>query len=486
MDYVPGREDRIAGAARRARLRLRRRLGPLRRRARGRRRRLGRLGARDRPGPGLGALLRDARRGRPQRPLRHPRPPRPGQGLGRRAPPARGATRASTTSLRSRRSPRPAIAVEVSTAGLRKPVGELYPSDAFAEMCVDAGAAFALSSDAHVPRARRLRIRSGGGGDARLGGRGDLRLRAPRAPHGAARMTGGSRVGIGYDSHRFAAGRRLVLGGVEIEHDLGLEGHSDADVVTHAVIDAVLGAAGLGDLGTHFPPGEERWRDADSLDLLRTVLGMLSGPVVNVDATVICEAPRLGEHRAEMERNLAAGAGGAGERQGDHQRGHGFRRPRGGHRLHGGGARRHRWAIRFCTDGLREPARARPQGQARLARPAGRRALQREDARRGRRDPADPAGQARPRRARARALGRLARRRDRRGRDHPPGRRDGDRRGRLGDLRRDAPALQRPRARARATGASSPATASRSWPATTAASSTRPSLSRSWAPTAST
>ena len=122
-------------------------------------------------------------------------------------------------------------------------------------------------------------------------------------------MTGGARVGIGYDSHRFAAGRRLVLGGVEIEHDLGLEGHSDADVVTHAVIDAVLGAAGLGDLGTHFPPGEDRWRDADSLDLLRTALGMLSGPVVNVDATVICEAPRLGEHRAEMEANLAAALG---------------------------------------------------------------------------------------------------------------------------------------------------------------------------------
>ncbi len=117
------------------------------------------------------------------------------------------------------------------------------------------------------------------------------------------------RVGIGYDSHRFAPGRRLILGGVEIEHDQGLEGHSDADVITHAVIDALLGAAGLGDLGTHFPPDDEKWRDTDSLDLLRTVLAMLDGPVANVDATVICEAPRLGPHRAEIERNLSEAIG---------------------------------------------------------------------------------------------------------------------------------------------------------------------------------
>jgi 2-C-methyl-D-erythritol 2,4-cyclodiphosphate synthase len=113
-----------------------------------------------------------------------------------------------------------------------------------------------------------------------------------------------ARVGIGYDSHRFAAGRRLVLGGVEVAHDMGLEGHSDADVLAHAVIDAVLGAAGLGDLGTHFPPDDDRWRDANSIDLLRTAVAMVRGRVVNVDATVICEAPRLGEHRPEMERLL--------------------------------------------------------------------------------------------------------------------------------------------------------------------------------------
>jgi 2-C-methyl-D-erythritol 2,4-cyclodiphosphate synthase len=114
-----------------------------------------------------------------------------------------------------------------------------------------------------------------------------------------------SRVGIGYDSHRFAAGRRLVLGGVEIEHERGLSGHSDADVLTHAVIDALLGAAGQGDIGTLFPDDEERWRDADSLDLLRTVVGTVGGRIVNVDATLVCEEPRLAPHRAEMERLLA-------------------------------------------------------------------------------------------------------------------------------------------------------------------------------------
>jgi 2-C-methyl-D-erythritol 2,4-cyclodiphosphate synthase len=111
-------------------------------------------------------------------------------------------------------------------------------------------------------------------------------------------------VGIGYDSHRFAAGRPLILGGVEIDHPLGLEGHSDADVLTHAVIDAILGAAGGGDIGTLFPPDEERWRGADSIDLLRTAIGTIGGMVVNVDATVICEEPKLGPYKAEMERNL--------------------------------------------------------------------------------------------------------------------------------------------------------------------------------------
>jgi len=112
-------------------------------------------------------------------------------------------------------------------------------------------------------------------------------------------------VGIGYDSHRFAAGRRLVLGGVAIDHDRGLAGHSDADVLAHAVIDALLGAAGKGDIGTLFPDDDPRWRDADSIDLLRTVAGTIAGRIVNIDATVVCEQPRLGLYKAEMERKIA-------------------------------------------------------------------------------------------------------------------------------------------------------------------------------------
>ena len=111
-------------------------------------------------------------------------------------------------------------------------------------------------------------------------------------------------VGIGYDSHRFAPGRRLVLGGVEIEHPRGLAGHSDADVLTHAVIDAVLGAGGGGDIGTMFPDDDPQWQGADSIDLLRTVVGTIAGAIVNIDATVICEQPRLGPYKAEMERTI--------------------------------------------------------------------------------------------------------------------------------------------------------------------------------------
>ncbi len=112
-------------------------------------------------------------------------------------------------------------------------------------------------------------------------------------------------VGIGYDSHRFAEGRRLVLGGVEIDYARGLAGHSDADVLTHAVIDALLGAAGMGDIGTLFPDDEERWQGADSIDLLRTVVGTVAGKIVNIDVTLVCEEPRIAPHRAEMERILA-------------------------------------------------------------------------------------------------------------------------------------------------------------------------------------
>ena len=112
-------------------------------------------------------------------------------------------------------------------------------------------------------------------------------------------------VGIGYDSHRFAEGRLLVLGGVEIDHPCGLAGHSDADVLTHAVIDALLGASASGDIGTLFPDDDDLWHDADSIDLLRTVVGTVAGRIVNIDATLVCEEPRIGPFRAEMERILA-------------------------------------------------------------------------------------------------------------------------------------------------------------------------------------
>jgi 2-C-methyl-D-erythritol 2,4-cyclodiphosphate synthase len=115
-------------------------------------------------------------------------------------------------------------------------------------------------------------------------------------------------TGIGYDCHRFAQGRRLILGGVEIEHDRGLEGHSDADVLTHAIIDALLGAAGLGDIGQHFPDTDERYRDADSLELLRRTVALLSDKglsVVNVDATVITERPSIAPDRERIRTALA-------------------------------------------------------------------------------------------------------------------------------------------------------------------------------------
>jgi 2-C-methyl-D-erythritol 2,4-cyclodiphosphate synthase len=119
-------------------------------------------------------------------------------------------------------------------------------------------------------------------------------------------------TGIGYDCHAFAEGRRLVLGGVEIEHDRGLAGHSDADVLTHAVIDALLGAAALGDIGQHFPDTDARYRDADSLGLLRAAVALLAErdrTVVHVDVTVVIERPALSPHRDAMRSRLAEAMG---------------------------------------------------------------------------------------------------------------------------------------------------------------------------------
>jgi 2-C-methyl-D-erythritol 2,4-cyclodiphosphate synthase len=115
-------------------------------------------------------------------------------------------------------------------------------------------------------------------------------------------------VGIGFDSHRLAPGRRLLIGGVHVPYELGLDGHSDADVLAHAVIDALLGAAGMGDIGQHFPDSDERWRDADSMALLDSVAQSVRAQgfeIVNVDCTVVMEAPKLSPHRQAIRERLA-------------------------------------------------------------------------------------------------------------------------------------------------------------------------------------
>ena len=120
------------------------------------------------------------------------------------------------------------------------------------------------------------------------------------------------RVGIGIDFHRFAPGRRLVLGGVDIPHDQGLLGHSDADVVLHALCDALLGAAALGDIGQHFPPTEERWRGISSVVLLRRVRELLEGAgfrPLQVDVAVVAEKPRLAPYIPAMRRTIAEALG---------------------------------------------------------------------------------------------------------------------------------------------------------------------------------
>jgi 2-C-methyl-D-erythritol 2,4-cyclodiphosphate synthase len=119
-------------------------------------------------------------------------------------------------------------------------------------------------------------------------------------------------AGIGYDCHAFADGRRLVLGGIEIAHDRGLSGHSDADVLSHAIIDALLGAAALGDIGQHFPDTDQRYRDADSIELLRTAVALLRRrgfAVRHVDATVLLERPKLAPVRDQIRAKLAEAMG---------------------------------------------------------------------------------------------------------------------------------------------------------------------------------
>ncbi|HKW50514.1 MAG TPA: 2-C-methyl-D-erythritol 2,4-cyclodiphosphate synthase [Candidatus Eisenbacteria bacterium] len=122
----------------------------------------------------------------------------------------------------------------------------------------------------------------------------------------------GLRVGIGYDVHRLARGLPLVLGGVALAHDRGPDAHSDGDVLAHAIGDALLGGLGLGDLGAHFPDTDARWRGASSLSILEAIREMIRGRgarLVNVDATLIAEAPRVGPHVAAMQENLGRALG---------------------------------------------------------------------------------------------------------------------------------------------------------------------------------
>ncbi len=119
-------------------------------------------------------------------------------------------------------------------------------------------------------------------------------------------------TGLGWDSHRLVAGRPLIIGGVTIPYERGLDGHSDADVLAHAIVDALLGAAGLGDIGEHFPDTDARWAGADSLELLRAVAGLVAErghAVAHVDSTVVMERPKLGPHKAAIRASLAAALG---------------------------------------------------------------------------------------------------------------------------------------------------------------------------------
>lgn len=120
------------------------------------------------------------------------------------------------------------------------------------------------------------------------------------------------RIGHGFDVHALVVGRPCIIGGVNIPHDKGLDGHSDADVLLHAICDALLGAAALGDIGKHFPPSDMRYKGIDSRELLRHVVSLLKGngfAVGNIDATVICEAPKLSPHTDQMRANIAQDCG---------------------------------------------------------------------------------------------------------------------------------------------------------------------------------
>ncbi len=120
------------------------------------------------------------------------------------------------------------------------------------------------------------------------------------------------RVGFGYDVHRLVEGRPLIVGGVSVPHSKGLLGHSDADVLLHAVIDALIGAAALGDIGAHFPPDDDTWKDISSVKLLKKTAGLIDAKnlrVVNIDSTVVCQSPRLSPYINDMVRTISNALG---------------------------------------------------------------------------------------------------------------------------------------------------------------------------------
>jgi len=117
------------------------------------------------------------------------------------------------------------------------------------------------------------------------------------------------RIGFGYDIHRLSENRKLIIGGVEIKHHLGLLGHSDADVLIHSVMDSILGAFALNDIGTYFPDTEETYKDASSLFLLKQVMNLIPGKVINIDATIVAEEPKMAPYISSMRKNIAENVG---------------------------------------------------------------------------------------------------------------------------------------------------------------------------------
>ncbi len=204
-----------------------------------------------------------------------------------------------------------AVAATVDRSGLwRAQTPQVFPLGLLERAMEEAGrSGAAVTDEASAVEAlgRRPRIVPGDGRNLKVTVPEDLE--AARSLAGLAR---GWAVGHGFDVHRLVAGRPLVLGGVEVPHDRGLLGHSDADVLAHAVCDACLGAAGLGDLGRHFPDTDPRWAGASSLDLLRRVASLVRGrgwEVVRVDATLVAQRPKVAPYVAGMERNLSAALG---------------------------------------------------------------------------------------------------------------------------------------------------------------------------------